>query len=297
MRPGVARGLDHLVVAVHSLERARKVYGEMGFTLTPVAQHPFGTANSLVQLDRFFLEFLTVADFGAIPVPEPGAFSFPRFNHRFLERFEGISMLVLESGDAEADGREFTRNWLQAYLPFEFGRDARMPDGTTERVGFKLAFASDPLIPDAGFFTCQQLNPGAFWKPDYQRHANTAETVLEVVMVAEAPSDHHAFFEGFAGTRDLHASSMGLTVETPRGRIMVLTPRAATALWGEAIDVQAFRTSRFAATTIGVRDLAAAEACLSKSGIAAARRDGRLIVPAGEAMGMAVAFEELPAEG
>ncbi len=293
----MARGIDHLVIAVHGLDRARKVYAGMGFTLTPVAQHPFGTANSLVQLDGAFLEFLSVADFNAIPVPEPGQFSFPRFNHRFLERHEGISMLVLESADAVADGREFAARWLQAYAPFEFARDARMPDGSSERVGFKLAFASDPLMPDAGFFTCQQLNPQAFWKPEYQRHDNTAETVLETVMVAEAPSDHHAFFEGFAGTRDVRATSMGLTVETPRGRIVVLTPRAARSLWGEAIDVDDFDTSRFAAMTIGVRDLERARACLEAGGTASERRGDRLVVAARDAMGAAVAFEELPAAG
>lgn len=291
----MARGIDHLVVAVHGLDRARKVFGGMGFTLTPVAQHPFGTANSLIQLEGSFLEFLSVVDFNAIPVPAPGAYSFARFNHRFLERYEGISMLVLESEDAAADTRAFAEAWLQSFVPFEFGREATMPDGSRERVGFKLAFASDPLLPDAGFFSCQQLNSRAFWQPDYQRHPNTAHTVSEVVMVAEAPSDHHAFFEGFVGTRDVHATSMGLRVETPRGRISVLTPTAAEALWGKAIDLEQFHTSRFAATVIGVRELDAARQCLEAASVPFETRGERLVVPARDAMSMAVAFEESPA--
>lgn len=291
----MARGIDHLVVAVHGLDRARKVYGAMGFTLTPVAQHPFGTANSLVQLEGSFLELLSVVDVNAIPVPAPGAFSFARFNHRFLERHEGMSMLVLESADAEADTRAFAQAGLQAYVPFEFGREATLPDGSRGRVGFKLAFATDPLLPDAGFFSCQQLNPEAFWQPDYQRHANTAHTVSEVVMVAEAPSDHHAFLEGFVGTRDVHATSMGLRVETPRGRVSVLTPTAAASLWGEAIEPGAFDTARFAAAAIGVRDLAAARTCLEAASVPFEARGVRLVVPASEAMGMAVAFEEVSA--
>lgn len=286
-------GIDHLVIAVHGLDRARAVYESLGFTLTPKASHPFGTENSLVQLDGCFLELLTMADPHAIPVPGPGELSFPRFNHRFLERHQGMSMLALESADAEADAQDFARAGAQSYLPFEFDRNVQLPDGTSARVGFRLAFATDPFIPEAGFFACQNLTPELFWKPDYQRHANTARTVTEVVMVAEAPTDHHAFLEGFTGQRDLHATSLGITVETPRGRIVVLTPRAASAMWGEAVELSGFRGPRFAAATIGVDDLSAARACLEKAGTACSERGGRLVVPAAEAMDLALAFEEV----
>lgn len=293
MRCAMARGIDHLVIAVHGLERARAVYGRLGFTLTPIARHPFGTENSLVQLDGCFLELVTVYDPRGIPEPDPGAFSFARFNHRFLERHEGLSMLVLESADAEADVRAYAAAGIQTYLPFEFSRDARQPDGTTARVGFRLAFASDPFIPEAGFFACQQLAPEHFWKPDYQRHANGARTVTEVMMVAEAPSDHHAFLEGFVGVRDVRATSAGLIVETPRGRIAVMTPRAAEAMWGKAVVPADIRTPRLAGFAIGVDDLDAAAHCLDESGTPYARRAGRLVVPAEAAMGAAIAFESL----
>ncbi len=285
------RGIDHLVIAVHGFERARQVYSRLGFTLTPVARHPFGTQNSLVQLQGSFLELLSVVEPGEFPVPEPGGFSFPRFNHRFLERHEGISMLVLDSEDAEADATEFAQAGIQSYIPFEFGRDANQPDGSVARVGFRLAFASDPFIPEAGFFSCQQLAPQYFWKPDYQRHANTAVGIVELVMVSAAPSDHHAFFEAFAGTRDVYATSMGLRVETARGTIRIDTPDAAQAVWGNAIPVTDYRTPRFAGFAIGVADLAAAKDCLDRAGIAHDKRGDRLVVPAGEAMGAAIAFQ------
>ena len=55
-------GIDHLVLCGRDLEEMRRRYGALGFTLTPPAHHPFGTGNSLVQLDRCFLELLVVAD-------------------------------------------------------------------------------------------------------------------------------------------------------------------------------------------------------------------------------------------
>lgn len=287
----MSRGIDHLVIAVHGFERARQVYGRLGFTLTPVARHPFGTQNSLVQLQDSFLELLSVVEPDEFPVPPPGGFSVPRFNHRYLERHEGISMLVLDSKDAEADARAFAEAGIQSFVPFEFGRDAAQPDGSVARVGFRLAFASDPWIPEAAFFTCQQLAPQHFWKPEYQRHTNTAVDIAELLMVSDAPSDHHAFFEAFAGTRDVHATSMGLRVETARGTIRINTPDAVRAVWGNAIPVADYRTPRFAGFTISVADITAAKGCLDRAGIAHDKRGDRLVVAAGDAMGAAVAFE------
>ncbi|HAJ21602.1 MAG TPA: hypothetical protein DCL95_16335, partial [Rhodospirillaceae bacterium] len=52
------RGLDHLVLAVTALNDARETYTQLGFTLTPRAEHSWGTANQLVQLQGSFLEVL-----------------------------------------------------------------------------------------------------------------------------------------------------------------------------------------------------------------------------------------------
>lgn len=289
------RGLDHLVIAVHGLDRARHVYEQLGFTLTPTARHPFGTENSLVQLESCFLELLAVADPDAFPGPEPGAFNFPAFNAGFLESHEGMSMLVLDSADAAADRMAFAEAGLQTYLPFEFGRDAQQPDGSTARVGFRLAFVSDPLIPEAAFFACQQLAPQFFWKPEFQSHANTGQTISEVIMIADKPSDHRAFFEAFAGARSTRATGSSLSVETARGSISIQAPHAIEAAWGDAVPVDDYRTPRFAAFVVGVADLSAARNCLEMARIPHETRAGRLVVPSSKTMGAAIAFEALQA--
>ena len=60
------RGIDHLVICVRNMQQAQSRYEALGFTLTPRALHPFGTANRLVQLQGNFLELLCIADPGAI---------------------------------------------------------------------------------------------------------------------------------------------------------------------------------------------------------------------------------------
>jgi len=93
----MARGIDHLVLTVRDLEASRATYHRLGFELTPEARHPFGTKNSLVQLEGSFLELLAIADPAAIPEPTKTFFSFAAFNRSLLERREGLSMLALKS--------------------------------------------------------------------------------------------------------------------------------------------------------------------------------------------------------
>lgn len=289
----MTRGIDHLVLAVRGLDPSRGVYERLGFTVTPKAQHPFGTENSLVQLDACFLELLAIADPDLFPEPETGAFSFPRFNEAYLEKHEGISMLVLDSTDAAADRKDFATAGLKIYPPFEFGRDAKQPDGSTARVGFKLAFATDPHAPEAGYFTCQQLAPEFFWKPEFQQHDNSAKTVTEVVMISETPNKHWKFFEGFVGTDEIQETETGLLIETSRGSVRIERPDGVAETWGTAIELADYPSPRFAAFVIGVSEIEETRRCLEAGGFGFFELGERLIVPASEAMGMAIAFESL----
>lgn len=287
----MARGIDHLVLAVRDLEKARGVYDRLGFTMTPKAQHPFGTENALVQLDGCFLEQLAIADPGLFPEPEAGAFSFPRFNEAYLDKHEGISMLVLDSADAAADRTAFAAVGLKIYPPFEFGRDAKQPDGSTARVGFKLAFVTDPHAPEAAYFTCQQLAPEFFWKPEFQQHNNTAKTVTEVVMISETPNRHWKFFEGFVGTDEVQETETGLLIETSRGAVRIERPDGVAETWGTAIELAEYPSPRFAAFVVGVSEIEETRRCLEAGGFGFFELAERLIVPASEAMGTAIAFE------
>ncbi|ADZ70614.1 VOC family protein [Polymorphum gilvum] len=230
----MSRGLDHVVVAVRDLEAAAAVWQALGFTLTPKARHPFGTANRLIQLDGAFIELLAVEDAASIADPAPGAFSFAAFNRDFLAARVGASMLVVDSTDPAADRAAFAAAGLPVFEPFAFERTAAAPDGGSARVGFDLTFTADPQAPGIGFFTCRNRYPENFWKADYQRHANGARRLADVVLVAEDPADHHIFLEAFAGRRELRATSLGIEVETARGWISIFTPVGFRLMFGDA---------------------------------------------------------------
>lgn len=253
----MVRGLDHLVVAVRDLDAAARAYSALGFTVSPEIRHDWGTANRLIQLDGFFLEILTVADEILIPEATDKAFSFGAFNRDFLARGEGASMLVLESADPDADRESFGKAGLKVFDPFSFHRIANRPDGTTAEVAFDLTIVANPLSPEIGYFTCHNKYPQNFWQPALQTHANGAEAIKTIYMVAEDPSDHHEFLGGFTGQREMRATSLGLEVDTPRGRISVVSPFAYRALIGAAAaDALPGPLPQIAAVEIGCRGLA-----------------------------------------
>lgn len=221
------RGIDHLVLCVSDLDEAMARYQRMGFTTTPRARHPWGTDNSLVQLQGCFLELLTVARPELIEPAAERSFGFGAFNRDFLARGEGMSMLVFESGDARADREEFTARGLPPWDCFDFERQATLPDGSRVRVAFSLAFATDPRMPEVAFFCCQQHAPEYFWKPEYQSHANGAETIDKVVMGAKEPASLADFFCKIQEPESVATDNGNLMVSTPRGRILVLAPDSA----------------------------------------------------------------------
>lgn len=283
-----ARGLDHLVVGVHDLDAAGDLYGRLGFRVGARNRHPWGTENRIVQFPGAFLELITIGEEGLIPPHTPRNFSFGAFVRDALERGEGISMLVLESTDAEADAAAFRTAGIGDYENFFFERQARRPDGSQVRVAFRLAFADNPAAPDCGFFVCQQLEPQNFWNPAFQQHENGTTGLAAIVLATDAPSAQLPFLAAYAGTQASEMIEGGLSILLPRGRIDVVTPQAAQPLSGTLASATG---AHFAGFAVAVPDLDAVERRLVAEGIEHVREASRIVVPAQEVHGCAIVFE------
>lgn len=292
---GPRRGLDHVVHMVRDLAAARRLYEALGFTTTPPAQHPFGTANSLVQLQGSFIEILTVDRPELIAAAPPGHFSFGAFNRDFLARREGFSMLVFESADARADQGDFVAAGLETYAPFDFSRKATLPDGSQVTVAFSLAFVTDPRLPEAAFFVCQQHAPQHFWKPQYQRHANGALAMAAVYLLAEDPPALTGLFAGLQGAERVRRDGQSLRVETARGRVEVLNPSDWQSRFQAPPPAELPATPCLAAIDVALPDLAAAADILARNGIAHRRLGDRIVIDAETAHGLTIALVESPA--
>jgi catechol 2,3-dioxygenase-like lactoylglutathione lyase family enzyme len=249
------QGLDHIVHAVRDLDAAAELYHGLGFQVGARNRHPWGTHNYIIQFPGVFIELLTLAEPDKLG-DDGFSVLFAKYNDDFAKRGEGLSMLLLESRDARADEAAFRTAGIAASDGMRFEREAKRPDGSAVKVGFSLAFADDKLAPDIHFATCFQHYPENFWNPAFQKHANGAETVTGVVLVAEQPSRHRDFLLAFSGAQNSRDTGDGFTIELPRGAIEMTTPAAFERRFGlPAPDVS--RGARLAALRFSGRALAA----------------------------------------
>jgi hypothetical protein len=215
-------GINHLVLTGHDLEALRSAYQNLGFTVTPKGQHPFGTENSIIQLHGTYLELLSVTTPQDVPGHRSGYFSFAAFNRDYLSRHEGFSMIVLDSSDARADLERWRAAGLQPYEPYDFSRLAKLPDGTDIKVAFSLAFASHPSAPWLGMFACQHYNREYYEQAEYLQHSNSASMVHDVWVAGEAAQDLADFIGVLTGTAGARAGDPERTVFQMRTGAVVL---------------------------------------------------------------------------
>jgi len=228
------KGINHLVLAGHDLEVMRSHYADLGFTVTPRGQHPFGTANAIIQLHGTYLEPLTVAAPQDVPEHRAGHFSFAAFNRDFLKRHEGFSMLVLDTPDARADIKAWRAAGLQTYEPFDFSRTAKMADGQEIAVRFSLAFVSHPAAPWLGLFACQHFTPEYFAQPRFLQHANSATAVQDVWIVGETAPELAGFMHTVTGAKAITQDPSVTALQTRIGKIVLARPAAFTSAFGLA---------------------------------------------------------------
>jgi Glyoxalase-like domain len=215
------KAINHLVLAGRDLEAMRAHYAGLGFTVTPRGQHPFGTGNSLVQLDGSYLELLAVTAPQNVPEPDPEHFSFAAFNRDFLKRHEGFSMLVLDTPDARADVKAWCAAGLHTYEPFDFSRPAKLADGSEITVSFTLAFVSHPAAPWLGLFACQHHTPEYFAQSLYLQHGNGAKCVQNVWIVGDAAPDLAGFMQIITGAKAVSEDPSVTRLQTRIGTIVL----------------------------------------------------------------------------
>ncbi len=114
-----------------------------------------------------------------------------------------------------------------------------------------------------------------------------------MVLVAENPSDHHIFLEAFTGEREAQATSAGIGIRTPRGRIQVMEPDGVPRAFrhrrrprpGAARGLRRFAL-RFAIWRPSVESLRA-------ENLASSGRMGHIVVGPDTAMGATLVFEQI----
>ena len=289
--PGMARPLDHLVMPVADLAKARARLTALGFLVAPDGLHPFGTANCCVYFaDGTFLEPLAVAVLARYREALADGNVFVGRDHRFRQAksADGISALAFTSDDAAADHARFVAAGLSAGPQLEFARPFVEPDGRQGMAGFRLAFAALPEAGDIFAFSCERVRLPQVDREALTRHPNGVIGLTEIVISAAVPARPGALIAAASASEPV-AVQDGLSFAPGHGAILVLDSTAAQEASGAAAPAPA--EAAVAAIGFRVGSISRLESLLAGAGIPAKRTGPALSVAAAPGQGAAFLFE------
>ena len=151
-------GIDHIVIAVQSLERAIASYRALGFTVVAGGRHPFGSHNALIGFaDGSYIELLAFFE-------DSPAHPWWALLH---ERGGGLVDFCMASDDIRADLERLRAAGVAAGELTEGGR--RRPDGYEVRwINNKVTGALQGLVP----FLIEDVTPRRERLPTQTSHEN-----------------------------------------------------------------------------------------------------------------------------
>ena len=214
-------GIDHPLIAVRDIATLRDRMISLGFNMTAIGKHPWGTSTSLAMFEGCLIEIMGIYDDSLLDERPAGDFRFGRHVHDHIQDREGIALTALHSTDAKADAERAREAGFTVSGHLEFGRDVTLPDGKSERTSTTLALMPDKRWPRLSFFLCQQHRPELIYVPEWLEHPNTVCGICGMTVLADA-SDHEALmhkFQGLYGSAEKRED--GFQVSTANGPIRV----------------------------------------------------------------------------
>jgi len=169
MRNGLA-GIDHVVVGVRDLERARMGWTRLGFTLTPRGRHlGQGTANYCIMLAQDYV--MLAQDYvELLGIAEPDGHA-ERLRD-FLARREGPKAVAFApEGTVERAADALAKLGLHPGEPRALGRQLELTEGTVVPRVSLLSLPPEET-PALDCFVCAHLTPELVRRPEWLAHPN-----------------------------------------------------------------------------------------------------------------------------
>jgi len=288
----IPRPIDHVVLSVRDLDTARERYNALGFNVSPVATHNFGTQNAIVPFaNGTFLEPLAIGEDELVNkniikgnpfLVRDRAF---RFRHGCDDFIGGLSMVALAGNDAKMDRMIFRKAGLRT------GKIA-----TVKRPGLKIraSFALDDRAADCTFFACGRPDGPPVFDEGLVNHANGALRIDRVTLADENPADFEDYLKAVTGLEPVAGiDEGGLEFQLSNGLLSVLTPEGLKSGYGIDLPANICRGGLRAITfDIAVRSLDETAMLLAQRGIEARQVGERIVVANAPGQGAMLAFVE-----
>ena len=268
--------LDHVVVnARERMDEAAQLYRRLGFQLTPRGYHTLGSINHLAIFGTDYLEL--------IGVPPGSARS------EVLEWPEGLNGLVFGTEDSASVHAALTAAGVESSAPREFSRPVDVPGGPRDAV-FRTVGLPRSLASAGRLYFCHHFTRDLVWRDEWRAHPNGVVGVAGAVIAARAPDAQAGLFRRMFGVDAVSAIEGGFRLAVGLSSFDIVSPDALARLYGTAAAPADGRESWMAALRLRTRSVAMAGRALREGGVSFAEREGRIVVPSTEAMGVTLEF-------
>lgn len=286
---GDIHGIHHTGILTRDLDGLEQAYSSLGFTLSPRSRHLLGgrpgqapvpgcTANRCALFGGSYIELLGIVDESA---PDP-------WNTRAMaDEYEGLKLINLDTGDAEATDRRLTGMGLRTSGVLDLERDVDTEEGP--RTVRARAVHLDPrATPEGHVGFAQHLTRRYVHQPRYLTHPNGARGLAAVLMVV-ADAELGAVTDRYARILGTAPGQEGPVTVLDAGAARLRIVRASDAegvLPGEPVPASSY----LAALTVAVDDVHRARALVEDGGTATRPAAGGFFVSARDAYGAGLFF-------
>ena len=264
-----AFGIDHPLIAVRDLCKLRSRLIAIGFNMTAVGRHPWGTSTSLAMFDGCLIEIMGIYNETLLDEVPAGDFRFGRHVHSHLHEREGVALTALHGTDAVQDAARAAEAGLTVNGFLEFGRDVVLPDGKAGRTKTTLALMPDPVWPRLSFFLCQQHRPDLIYVPSRLKHSNTVHGISAITILTSG-AFQPALAKKLAGLYGIgRAAPGGCSFNTANGEIRIFSEAAFEDKYGPLLaGLQQTSAPCIVGMELKYKNETALETCLRDSGAA-----------------------------
>ena len=183
------RELDHVGVAISSLDRGRDAYSRLGFQLTARSFHsgsraaggpvePWGSGNHCAMFRDGYLEIIGLTDASMYSSVKD-----------MVARYEGLHIVAIGCGDADAAYVEFRKAGAPVEAPRALERDAAFGpgDNETRRAKFRNMYVDRERFIEGRFIFIEHVTRDVLWQPHLLAHPNGALGIDAVYFVVAHP--------------------------------------------------------------------------------------------------------------
>ena len=281
MDNGIA-GIDHVIVGVRDLERARLAWSRLGFTLSPRGRHiGQGTANYCIMFPSDYVELLGIVD--------PN--DFVQRLDTFLGQREGLMAAAFAPAGAPEDvraallGRE-----LHPSEPRPLGRQLEVQEGTVVPRFSLMSLPADET-PGLDCFICTHLTPELMRRPEWLQHPNGALGLKGIHVLVESTAALLEPYDRLFGIQQVTTTDAVASVHVGPHRIVFSTPDDFSTMYPALEVASDFPLPGIISVEFGVARRDATADYLNRRQVSFEELpDGSLVVPAREASGAIVFF-------